>query len=54
MEAAQAEAAKRNPEIAARLLKSKPQGITSTETHENIVVNQKLADKDFVPPAAAE
>jgi RNA polymerase sigma factor (sigma-70 family) len=54
MEAAQAEAAKRNPEIAARLPKSKPQGITSTETHENIVVNQKFADKDFVPQAAAE
>ena len=54
VEAGRAEAAKRNPEIAARLLKSKPQGITSTETHENIVVNQKLADKDFVPPAAAE
>jgi outer membrane lipoprotein-sorting protein len=54
MEAVQAEAAKRNPEIAARQPKSKPQGITSTETHENIVVNQKLADKDFVPPAAAE
>ena len=54
IEAGRAEAVKRNPEIAARLLKSKPQSITSTETHENIVVNQKFADKDFVPQAGAE
>ncbi len=54
LQAALAKAAKRNPEFAGRLPESQPQGSTSTETHENIVVNQKLADKDFLPPAAAE
>jgi RNA polymerase sigma factor (sigma-70 family) len=47
MKAAMAEAAKRNPEISARLPKPKPQDITSTETHANIVVNKKFSPKDF-------
>jgi RNA polymerase sigma factor (sigma-70 family) len=40
-------AAERNPEIAARLPKIKSQGITSTETHTNIVVNQIFSPTDF-------
>ena len=42
-----AEAAKRNPEIDARLSKMKITDSTSTETHENIVVNQKFSPGDF-------
>ena len=47
MKAALAEAAKHNPGMPARLQKIKPQGVTSTETHENIVVNQKFSPADF-------
>jgi hypothetical protein len=47
MKAALAEADKRNPEIAARRQKSEPQGVTSTETHANIVVNQTFSPADF-------
>ena len=47
MKAALAEAAKRHPEIAARRGNREPQGITSTETHANIVVNQKFSPSDF-------
>jgi hypothetical protein len=47
MKAVLADAAKRNPSIAARLQKSEPQGSTSTETHANIVVNQKFSPADF-------
>lgn len=47
MKAVLAEAAKRNPEIAARRQKSEPQGSTSTETHVNIVVNKKFSPADF-------
>jgi hypothetical protein len=54
MKAVMAEAAKGHPEITASLQKSGLQGSTSTETHANIVVNQKLADKDFIPQPAAD
>jgi outer membrane lipoprotein-sorting protein len=54
MKTVRAEAAKRQPEGAAGLPEFKSQGITSTETHENILVDQKIVDKDFVPQAAAE
>jgi len=47
MKAALAEAAKHNPGAAALWQKSGPQGITSTETHANIVVNQKFSPADF-------
>jgi outer membrane lipoprotein-sorting protein len=47
MKAALAEAAKHNPGMPARLQKIEPQGVTSTETHENIVVNQKFSPADF-------
>jgi outer membrane lipoprotein-sorting protein len=47
MKAALAEAAKRNPEIAERIPKVEPQSNTSTETHFNIVVNQKFSVSDF-------
>jgi outer membrane lipoprotein-sorting protein len=49
-----AEAAKRNPEMSARMQTSKLQGSTSTETHGNIVVDQPFSNKDFVPQAAEE
>jgi hypothetical protein len=49
MKALMADAAKRHPEINVPLPKFDSQGSTSTETHENIVVNQKFSDKDFVP-----
>ena len=48
MKALMGEAAKRHPEITARLPQSRFTGSTSTETHENIRVNQKFSDKDFV------
>ena len=54
LQAAMAQAAKRNPGFAAHLPASQSQGTTSTETHENIVVNQTIEAKNFVPPAAAE
>lgn len=47
MKATMAEAAKRNPQIAARMPKTKYTDSTSTETHENIVVNQKFSPSDF-------
>jgi RNA polymerase sigma factor (sigma-70 family) len=47
MKAALAEAAKRNPGMPSRLKDIKPQGFTSTEMHENIVVNQKFSPADF-------
>ena len=47
MKAAMAEAAKRNPEIAARMPKIEYSGNTSTETHEHIVVNPKFSPADF-------
>jgi hypothetical protein len=49
-----AEAAKRNPEMSARMQTSNFQGSTSTETHWNIVVNQPLSNKDFVAQAAGQ
>jgi hypothetical protein len=48
MKAALAQAAKAlRPEMAARMPKIEPQGVTSTETHDNIVVNQKFSPADF-------
>jgi RNA polymerase sigma factor (sigma-70 family) len=47
MKAALAEAAKRNPEIAARVPKTEYTDDISTETHENIIVNQKFSPADF-------
>jgi RNA polymerase sigma factor (sigma-70 family) len=47
MKAVMAEAAKRNPELAARMPKIEYTGNTSTETHENILVNPKLSSADF-------
>ena len=49
VKAAMADAAKRQPGIAARLLQSGIQGITSTETHSKIIVNPKLSAADFAP-----
>ena len=47
MKAIMAEGAKLHPEIAARLPKIEYTDMTSTETHENIVVNQKFSAADF-------
>jgi hypothetical protein len=47
MKATLAEAAKRLPESIAGRPKSEPQGITSTETHANIVLNKKFSSADF-------
>jgi RNA polymerase sigma factor (sigma-70 family) len=47
MKAIMAEAAKRHPEIAARMPKTEYTDSTSTETHENIVLNQKFSPTDF-------
>jgi hypothetical protein len=47
MKAVLAEAAKRNPGMPARLQQIESLVITSTETHENIVVNQKFSPADF-------
>jgi outer membrane lipoprotein-sorting protein len=47
MKAIMAEAAKRNPEMAARMPKIEYSDSTATETHEHIVVNQKFAAADF-------
>jgi len=49
-----AEAAKRNPEMSARMQTSKFEGSTSTETHRNIVLNQPFSNKDFVAQATEE
>jgi outer membrane lipoprotein-sorting protein len=49
MKTALAEVVKRTPEMGARLHTSELQGMTSTETHWNIVVNQQLSNKDFIP-----
>jgi hypothetical protein len=48
LKAVMAAAAKGHPEITAPLATAGPQGIISTETHVNIVVNQKFSIKDFV------
>ena len=47
MKAMMADAAKRNPEIAARMPKREYTDSTSTETHEHIVVNQTFSPSDF-------
>ena len=47
MKAALAEAAKHNPGMPARLQAIEPQGVTATETHVNIIVNQKFSPADF-------
>jgi len=47
IKAALAEAAKHNPEINTRLKMPEPQGVTSIETHIDIVVNPKLSPSDF-------
>jgi hypothetical protein len=47
MQAMMAETAKSHPEIIARLKQAGMQGITSTETHQNIVLNPKLSATDF-------
>ena len=54
MKALLAEVAKRQSDTAAGLPEYKSQGVTSTETHENIVVDQKFLDEDFVPQVAGE
>jgi len=50
VKAMNARMAKRNPQLFARL--PAPQPSITTETHENIVVDQKFSNEDFVPPAA--
>jgi len=47
MKAMMADAAKRNPQVAARLPKMEFTENISTETHEHIAANQKLAPVDF-------
>jgi hypothetical protein len=47
MKAGLDEAAKHNPEVATHLPAIAPSDLTSTETHTNIVVNQKLTASDF-------
>jgi outer membrane lipoprotein-sorting protein len=47
MKAGLAEAAKHNPSVAAHMPAFEPHDLTSTETHTNIVVNQKLTASDF-------
>ena len=47
MKAMLADAAKRHPEIAAHMPKTEYTDSTSTETHQNIVLNQKLSPSDF-------
>ncbi|HEY5041682.1 MAG TPA: sigma-70 family RNA polymerase sigma factor [Verrucomicrobiae bacterium] len=47
MKAVMAEAAKRNPEIVARMPKIEYTDSTATETHEHIVLNQKFSPADF-------
>lgn len=52
MQAALAEAAKRNPGIVAPPQKEGAQGVTSTETHTHIVVNPKFSRRILVIEAA--
>ncbi len=47
MKAIMDQAAKRNPEVAARMPHIEPTDSTSTETHTKIVLNQKLTASDF-------
>jgi outer membrane lipoprotein-sorting protein len=54
MKTALAEAVKHTPEMSARLQTSELQGMTSTETHWNIVLNQQFSHKDFIPQPAEE
>jgi outer membrane lipoprotein-sorting protein len=54
MKTALTEVEKRTPEMSARLQTSEVQGMTSTETHWNIVVNQRFSNKDFIPQAAED
>jgi len=49
LKAVLAEAEKNHPEILARLQQSGITGVTSTETHTNIVVNPTLSAADFAP-----
>ena len=49
MKAALDQAAKLHPEIATRMPKVEYSDSTATETHEHIVVNQKLAPAEFAP-----
>jgi outer membrane lipoprotein-sorting protein len=54
MKTALAEAVRRTPEMSARLQTSELQGMTSTETHWNIVVNKQFSNKDFIPRVAED
>ena len=47
MKATMVEAAKRHPEITTRVAKTEYSDNISTETHENIVMNQKFSPADF-------
>ena len=47
-----AKAATRHPEIVLSVPQSASSGIISTETHENIVLDQKFSPADFVPKDA--
>ena len=47
VKATMAEAAKHHPRVAAQMLKMRFGHTTSTETHENIVVNQKFSPEEF-------
>lgn len=47
MKAMMDEMARKHPEMAAQLQKTGNLGMTSTETHDNIVVNAELSAKDF-------
>jgi len=54
MKDALARAAKSHPEVSGSMTQSDPQGIVTTETHENIVVDQKFSKADFVPNDAGK
>jgi outer membrane lipoprotein-sorting protein len=54
MKVALAEAAKSHPEIRLPQPQVGPQGVISTETHENIVVNEKYSNGIFVPHDAGK
>jgi len=47
MKAMLADIAKRNPTLPVPRQNGEPTGVTSTETHMNIVINPKLAAADF-------
>ena len=47
MKAAMEEAAKVNPSVAAHMPAIEPHDLTSTETHTDTAVNQKLTPSDF-------